>query len=158
MMSIQPESAFFWIIGYGNTDRQDDGIGPYVVERLDQAIKEREGIRTLALHQLGPEWVEDVRDAHTLILVDACQDWIEYGWQWVKIEPELRDISYLTHHLKPSFFVGLLHSLYQHCPESWLISIQGQDFGFGKGLSIEAQKRADKIISQIVQFVHNRKE
>jgi Ni,Fe-hydrogenase maturation factor len=34
-MSFSVKPLFdFWIIGYGNPQRRDDGIGPYIVKRL----------------------------------------------------------------------------------------------------------------------------
>jgi hypothetical protein len=34
----------------------------------------------------------------------------------------------------------------------WLVSVEGKDFGFGEGLSIDAREKADRASSEIVQF------
>jgi len=157
VLPVKPESSHFWVIGYGNTLRRDDGIGPYVVNRLNGILKHEKEIRTLALHQLGPDLVEELRWAKLVIFVDATTNEVDWGWQWIKVEPELRDLPYLTHYLTPQFLLGLLQSIYQQCPQTWLVSVHGQDFGFGKGLSLEAEKRAHGALSEIVQFISGNK-
>ena len=44
------------VIGYGNTLRQDDGVGPYVAERFEELGLP--GVRTLVEAQLSPEHAE----------------------------------------------------------------------------------------------------
>lgn len=153
MRAIEATSSQFWIIGYGNPQRRDDGIGPYVAGRVDKSLKHRKGIRILILHQLEPDLVEELRHASAIILVDAAINDLKGGWQWIKVEPELRDFHYLTHHFKPSFLLGLLQSLYQKCPQTWLISVQGDNFEFGEGLTPGAEKRAQRVVSEITKFI-----
>ncbi|MEM2983413.1 MAG: hypothetical protein QXH17_09670, partial [Candidatus Bathyarchaeia archaeon] len=53
------------------------------------------------------------------------------------------------------FILGLLKSIYRKMPRSWLISIQGEDFDFGEGLSVLAEERAEKVASGIYSFLEN---
>ena len=156
MPSIEAQSSPFWIIGYGNPQRRDDGIGPYVVSRLNGVLSQ-EKIHVLSLHQLDPDVIEGLQYAKIVILVDATMEKVEGGWQWVRIQPELGVLPYATHHLKPSFLLGLLQSVYHRCPLTWLVSVQGNDFGFGEGLTPEAEKRAQIVVSEIVKFLLNKK-
>jgi hypothetical protein len=34
----------------------------------------------------------------------------------------------------------------------WVVSVQGNDFGFGEGLSLEAQEKSERASAEIVQF------
>jgi hydrogenase maturation protease len=148
----KPELHSAWIIGYGNPHRKDDGIGPYVVEQLSRDLGDRLGITLRSLHQLDPVLAEEVQAAGLLILVDATVEPLERGLQWARVQPK-QDLPVCdTHHLQPEGLAGLLESLYQRSPEMWVVSVQGSDFGFGEGLSFEAQEKAQRASAEIVQF------
>ena len=142
-----------WIIGYGNPQRRDDGIGPYVANQLNTFLKHKKGVRILTLNQLEPDLVNKLRHAGIIIFVDATMDEVEGGWTWAKIEPELEILPHLTYYFKPSFFLGLLQSIYHICPPTWLVSVQGDDFEFGEELTREAEKRAQRVVSEINEFI-----
>ena len=142
-----------WIIGYGNCQRRDDGIGPYVANQLNIFLKNKKGVRILALNQLEPDLVNELRHANLIILVDATMDEAEGGWTWDKIEPELEILPHLTHYLRPSYLLGFLQSIYRICPPTWLVSVQGDDFEFGEELSRGAEKRAQRVVSEITEFI-----
>lgn len=156
MRLVDARSFKPWIIGYGNSQRRDDGIGPYVVGRLKKILKQQEGIAFRSLHQLEPELVEELQYATFIVFVDATVEELEGGWQWIEVEPNLREIPYLTHHCKPSYLLGLLRSLYHRCPKTWVVSVQADDLGFGGGLSPEAQSRAHKVVSALVNFAQGK--
>jgi len=153
MPSIEAPNSDCWIIGYGNSHRQDDGIGPYVVDRLDKAVKHIKKIRTVTLHQLEPELIEDLQHANIIIFIDATQDVIDNGLEWINVKPEFRGTFHVTHHFNPSFLLGLIHSFYQTYPETWLVTIQGTNFDFGENLTFRAKKRACRATSEILDFL-----
>ena len=152
MPAEKSESASTWIIGYGNPHRRDDGIGPYVVEQLSRDLGRETGIALRSLHQLDPVLAEELQGAEVVILVDATVKPLERGLLWTRVQPEQQVSPCGMHHLKPSILAGLLESLYQGSPTMWLVSVQGNDFGFGEGLSLEAQEKAERASSEIVQF------
>jgi hypothetical protein len=45
-----------------------------------------------------------------------------------------------------------MEALYGRWPATWLVSVQGGDFGFGEGLSLEAQEKAERASSEILDF------
>jgi hydrogenase maturation protease len=147
----KPELHSTWIIGYGNRHRRDDGIGPYVVERLSADLGKGTGVALRSLHQLDPVLVEEVQAAEILILVDATVEPLERGLRWTRVHAKPGDLCD-THHLRPSVFAGLLESLYHRSPAMWVVSVQGNDFGFGEGLTLEAQEKAERASSEIVRF------
>jgi len=152
VLAENPELHSAWIIGYGNLHRRDDGIGPYVVEQISRDLGRGTGIALRSLHQLDPVLAEELHGVEVLILVDATVEPLERGVRWTRIQPEQNLSPCGMHHLQPSVFAGLLESLYQHSPTMWLVSVQGNDFGFGEGLSLEAQGKAERASSEIVQF------
>jgi Ni,Fe-hydrogenase maturation factor len=128
----RPESASTWIIGYGNVYRRDDGIGPYVVQQLSHQLESTGKITFGSFHQLDPALAEELQEAEVLILVDATVEPLERGLRWTRVQPE--------------------QALYGRAPTTWLVSVQGEDFGHGEGLSLEAQEKAERASSEIVEF------
>jgi len=153
MMPGRAEPSELWIIGYGNPQRRDDGIGPYVVKKLFGMLGEKKGIRFRAVHQLDPALAEELQHADWMVFVDATVDRLENGWVWGEIQPESGAMPYTTHQMDPSFLLRILESAYHRSPRTWLASIQGEDFGFGEGLSPEAETRAEKAVSEIVKQI-----
>ena len=148
-----PCSHTSWIIGYGNPQRRDDGIGPFVVDRLKGVLKHKKEVGLLALHQLAADVVEELYEADRILFVDATVENLEGGRAWSRIYPETQLLPYLTHHIHPSYLLGLIQDLYHRSPPAWLVSIQGHDFGFGEGLSTVAEKSAEDVNGEILQFI-----
>jgi hydrogenase maturation protease len=147
-----PQPASIWVIGYGNAHRRDDGIGPYVVDRLSGEFQGASRMAFRSLHQLDPVLADDLRTADLIILVDATVEDLEGGVRWTKVRPGIEMSSRGTHRLTPSTLLGFLEAFYDRSPPTWLVSVQGTDFGFGTGLSLEAQAKADKASLEIAEF------
>jgi hydrogenase maturation protease len=143
----------FWIIGYGNPQRRDDGIGPYIVKRLQPLFEHRNDVHLLVLHQLEPDVIDVLKNAHTILFVDATVEMLAEGCHWAEIQPEIKALPCLIHQVSPSFILGLLQCLYRRNPTAWMISIEGTDFSFGSGLSADAHKKAEQVIGELTEFV-----
>jgi len=141
------------IVGYGNPQRRDDGTGCYVAESLGRLLEGRKEISIRALHQLDPVIAEELKAAEALIFVDATAEEVAGGSAWGVVRPQLDALPYVTHHVKPSYLLALLKHLYRKCPKTWLVSVQGDDFGFGEGLSPECEVRAKRAALEIASFV-----
>ncbi|MCF8110837.1 MAG: hydrogenase maturation protease [Desulfobacteraceae bacterium] len=153
MPEAQNNDSGILIVGFGNTQRKDDGVGPYVVKKLSDMIKPLAGIRFMHVSQLTIEMVEDFYAADVLIFVDATVDRLENGWRCVKMMPDLSQANFQTHHLSPGFLLGLLQALYQHSPMAWLVAVQGEDFGFGHEITPDARTRAEGAMGKIIETV-----
>ncbi len=146
-------SGGLWIIGYGNTGRRDDGCGFHVATRLEALLREQESITVRPMHQLDPTLAVELGEADQVVFVDASVENREKGVEWRKVLPEQDTLPLMTHHLKPSFLMGLVHAIEGVCPEAWLVSVQGEDFGIGEGLSPSTERRAEQVTEEIVSFV-----
>jgi len=147
----ESERSLPCIIGYGNPFRRDDGIGAFVAERVRTALGRK--ARVLTFHQLDPVVLDEVRDCDLVILVDATVENLGKGMRWRRVHPEGSGFSHTTHHFKPSLLLELLSSLHGREPETWLVSIQGDDFGHGEGLTRQARSRAARASREIAEFV-----
>jgi hydrogenase maturation protease len=133
-------------IGYGNPDRQDDGVAWHVLAGIANQL----GLETspswedplpsspeaeFAFYlQLTPELAEDLTAYERVCFVDAHTGNIPENVQLVDVTPEYQT-SPFTHHLAPEMLLSMCESLYQHTPEAILISARGYQFGFETELS-----------------------
>ncbi len=151
MDKTKPNTHQACVIGYGNPFRTDDGIGAFVAERLKAVLGH--GTRILTFHQLDPVVIDEVQDSDLVVFVDASEQRLRGGIQWGRLRPERPDFAYTTHHFKPSWLLNFLSSFNHRVPETWMVSIQGDDFGHGEGLSKGARARAVKACREIAEFI-----
>lgn len=153
MKPAKTDSLEILMIGYGNPSRQDDGIGPYIVDRLKRRLNNIPGIDFLTLHQLTIDLVETLRHYDFVLFIDATVEEIGDGFKFSKVDPEFGLSYYLTHYCNPSLLLGLVQSIYHRDPTIVEVAIQGDSFGFRQKLTSEATARAEKAISEIITFV-----
>lgn len=149
------------IIGYGNADRQDDGVAWHVLSalarRLGRAVPavpedgffpEGEAIDLWYDLQLMPEMSEDISQYDRLCFVDAHTGNIaeEILFQPVDASPAA---SAFTHHMTPAAVLALARSIYAKSPEAMLISIRGYHFGFARELSEETAALVPQAVERI---------
>ncbi len=123
------------VIGYGNTLRRDDGVGPGVAEAV--AALALPGVRTLACPLLTPELAESVSQARMVLFVDAAVD--------APREVQLRTLApaessqIMAHAASPATLLALARDVFGHAPEAWLITIPVEELGIGEEFSPLAQ-------------------
>ncbi len=141
------------VVGYGNRGRGDDGLGPHVVERLRRRLWGASGVGLVSVPFLAPEMAEDLAPAGEVIFVDATLERLPGGRCWTRIEPVQEASFCLTHSVSPGFLLNLIERLYQRRPEARLLSIQGDEFDHGSGLSLEAERRAREAVRELMEHL-----
>jgi hydrogenase maturation protease len=133
------------VIGYGNTLRRDDGVGPKVAEAV--AVLALPGVRTLACPLLTPELAEPVSQARVVIFVDAAVD----GPRKVLKRPlaPAGSSQVMAHAASPATLLSLARDVFGHAPEAWLITVPVQDLGIGD----EFSPLASRGIQNAVRYV-----
>jgi hydrogenase maturation protease len=150
------------VLGYGNVNRQDDGIGLYVINEIAQRLGHQpinpqdEGLLCLGesldltfVPQLVPELAEILASYDEVYLVDAHTGTYEEPIHWETLS-YVYTPSAFTHHMTPATLLAITAALYGRAPIGYLISVRGSHFGFGMGLSPEAQKLSQEAAEQIV--------
>jgi hydrogenase maturation protease len=123
------------IIGYGNTLRGDDGVGPKVAEAVEALSLP--GVRTLVCALLTPELAEPVSQVSAVVFVDAAVD--------APREVQMRRLAaagssqVMAHAASPATLLALARDVFGHAPEAWLLTIPVREFGVGEELSPLAQ-------------------
>ncbi|MBU2552597.1 MAG: hydrogenase maturation protease [Proteobacteria bacterium] len=147
------ESGACCLVGYGNPQRRDDGLGWYVVSNLARRLTTGGRVRCYLRRQLEPDLLDDLSGAGTVVLVDASAETIEGGWQWNRVLPRLDQVSYLSHLMAPGYFLALYGLLHGKTPRTWQVAIQGDDFEAGEGLSPSAEERALRVIAELAKLI-----
>jgi hydrogenase maturation protease len=141
------------VIGYGNPLRGDDSIGHLAAS--DVAARGLAHVRVLTVHQLTPELAEPLAEAALAVFVDATHDPWPDG---VCVRPvEAADSgacsASMSHVCDPPTLLALARSVYGRAPRSWQISVSGESFDFGRGLSRQAARGVSAAASTIVRIV-----
>ena len=142
------------VIGYGNPLRADDGLGWVVAQRLKTDLagdRSLGDVVVVAEHQLTPELAEPISRARIVVFVDA-----RAGHQPGRVEcsivaPTLEGAMAFSHDVDPPSLVQMARLLYGACPTAVVVSVDGDDFGYGTSLSPVVQA----AVPEIVQRVHD---
>lgn len=133
------------IIGYGNTLRGDDGVGPRVAEAIEKL--ELPNVRTLICQQLSPEHADAIARAVTVIFVDAAVD-APKQVQLRPLEPGPSS-QLIAHAADPRTMLALARDVFGHAPKAWWLTIPAVSLAFGEALTPEAQGGLHKAVEHI---------
>lgn len=155
------------IIGYGNTDRQDDGVGWHVLKYLGAKMGyqvsdepgetieiEDEKLDLLYILQIYPELAETISHYERVCFVDAHTADIPEAISWFKLEPEFEK-SPLTHHMSPKTVLSITSTIYGTTPEAVLVSIRGFCFQFHRTLSEQTAALTEVATERIWAWVNS---
>ncbi|MGD0261746.1 MAG: hydrogenase maturation protease [Verrucomicrobiota bacterium] len=133
------------VIGYGNTLRRDDGVGPRVADAV--AALALPGVRALACPLLTPELADPISRARVAIFVDAAVD--------APREVQLRKLApagssqVMAHAASPATVLALARDVFGHAPEAWWLTIPVEDLGMGEELSPLAQRGFELAVQEV---------
>ena len=99
------------VYGYGNPGRQDDGLGPALVGRLEE--ERIPGVATDSNYQLQIEDAVAVSESDTVIFVDAVVRG-EEPFTFTELEPSNEITLHDPHRCRPASVLALCHELYRH--------------------------------------------
>lgn len=144
-----PRGGALLVIGYGNTLRRDDGVGPKVAEAV--AALSLPEVGTLAIPQLTPELAEDIARADRVVFVDAAVDSPQVV-RFRKLTPA-KSSQIMAHAADPSTMLALARDVFGRAPEAWWLTIPVEDLGFGEELSALAKAGFETALGQIHELV-----
>jgi hydrogenase maturation protease len=155
------------VIGYGNPYCRDDGVGLYIINALrnewglaelqteDEGLEELgQPLGTLMLHQLVPEVAPLVSNYEVVVFVDAHMGIIPDDVRMIRVQEEYR-FHAVTHHMSPGLFLSMARQANGVSPSGYLVSVRGDDFQFGLGLSDACRRRADFAVQKILGLVQD---
>ncbi|MBN1219409.1 MAG: hydrogenase maturation protease [Anaerolineae bacterium] len=153
------------IIGYGNPNREDDGVAWHILQKLAAhfdmpltsavAIDEFDPNRYPHLVfelQLMPEMAELMAGYDDVCFVDAHTGAYPENVRVAPVGPAFQT-SPFTHHLTPESCLSLAQTLYGHVPHGLMVSVRGYSFGYKTELSPQTAVLADKAVNHIITWV-----
>ena len=158
------------IIGYGNIYCHDDGVALYIINRL----RKQSGIRELQpdedgldelgyffdsalFHQLVPELIPILTQYQKVVFVDAHRGTIPDDVRVVDVKEEF-GFHAVTHHMSPGMLLATARQTQRFAPVGHLVSVKGEDFDFGLGLSEPCRIRADSAAQTILELLNSKDE
>ena len=153
------------IIGYGNVYCHDDGVALYVINNLRKRLGLRDlqpdedgldelgqPIDTVLLHQIVPEVIPVIGQYQQVVFVDAHQGTIPEDVRVVRVKEEV-GFHAVTHHMSPGMLLAMARQTHHVAPEAYLVSVKGEDFDFGLGLSEACKLRAEMATQRILDLI-----
>lgn len=125
------------VYGIGNVGRQDDGLGPLLVEQLE-AGGAPPGVTLESGYQLSPEDALMLSTHATVLFVDAnaaADAPAPYSLQVVTPAPE---IAFSTHAMRMGEVLALCLRIYGWAPRAYALAIPGYAFEVNAPLSTQA--------------------
>ena len=160
-----PIEAELLDIGYGNSLRRDDGVGPRVAEAIEKL--HLPGVRTLVCQLLTPEFADAIARARRVIFVDAeIVPGSEFKVQssaipnpepvtpnrelirWRKLEPG-ETSQLMAHAADPRTMLALARDVFGHAPAAWWLTIPALHLGFGTDYSPETEAGFYTAVAEI---------
>lgn len=117
------------VLACGNPLREDDGVGWRLAAKLRGP-----GLDVRCVHQLGPELAEDVSRAEAVLFLDAREGGEPGAVEIEDLSPAAEGPG-LSHALSPRALLLCAERLYGRAPSAALLTVAGERFGHGEGLS-----------------------
>jgi hydrogenase maturation protease len=156
------------IIGYGNPNREDDGVGWHIAQKLAAhfntpiapVLAAAEFDPAAQPHlvftlQLTPEMSEPLAEYDAVCFVDAHTGAYDEEVRVAAVTPNYQ-ASPLTHHLTPETCLVLAQTLYGRAPIGLLVSVRGYQFGYSTELSPKTAALAEKAVERITAWVRQK--
>lgn len=149
------------MLGYGNPDRQDDGVAWHILRALavklglpaPSSYEDEFPINDLLdfafTLQLTPEMSEDISAYESVCFVDAHTGDIPQPVRMLEVQSEFQR-SPFTHHLTPQSLLALCATIYSRQPKAALLSIRGYRFLFDRELSPETAALVEPAVELIL--------
>jgi hydrogenase maturation protease len=150
MSKPQPpaDEARVLVIGYGNTLRGDDGVGPRVAEAVGRLGLP--GVRVLVCPLLTPELADPISRVEKVIFVDAAVD-APKEVQWRELKPG-ESSQIMAHAADPRTMLALARDVFDRVPQAWWLTIPAVDLGFSEDFSPGVQRDFAVALKMIQTF------
>lgn len=141
------------ILGYGNSLRSDDGVGPRAAAALQSELSSPD-LLVIAARQLTPEMAEAVARSSQVLFLD-CSHTGDGGE--IRCEKIGRDPDYwpgtLSHDLLPAALLELARRYFQAEPEAWLLTMTGANFDLGEHFSAVVEAAYGSYLDRVREWV-----
>jgi len=155
------------VIGFGNLDRQDDGVAWHILASLAKRLGRNPDNSTqedyefggsapelVFVLQLTPELSEKIAQVDQVCFVDAHTGSVPEELHAVPLTIEFQN-SPFTHHMTPETCLALANALYGNAPPALLVSVRGYEFGFSRSLSTQTQALVNPAVDRVWDWLED---
>jgi len=150
----------YLVIGYGNTLRGDDGLGPYIAKSLNDMIgQDGVDIHTLTVPQLDVILVSQISKADIVIFVDARVDDSEELVKVERIEPLSGPLPlfHSSHTMTIPVLLSFALDWYEAKLIGYVVMPKGYDFSINEAISEKARIAAELAKDKIIGIIESHK-
>ncbi len=156
------------ILGYGNQDRQDDGVAWHILVdirkklgfsnpfSIDETFDTDDDLVFVFQLQLTPEIAEEISSFDRICFLDAHTGAVNEDVHFEHLSPKYQH-SPLTHHLTANSLLSILQTLTCKTPEAILISVRGQEFGYSTELSEKTKLLVAQASQKVIDWINQLK-
>lgn len=147
------------IFGIGNPGRGDDGLGPALIDRLNNSQTHTEFGNSVCVWELQCEFryqlnIEDayaIKDLDIVVFADAATS----GEEAAVLEEAFPSdaIAFTTHRMSPAAVLALCHELFGRIPKAYILSIRGHHWDIGEGLSPQGAENLEQALDLLREFL-----
>jgi hydrogenase maturation protease len=124
------------VLGYGNPSRGDDGLGPRLVETLEEAAIA--GVDFEVGFQLAIEDAATMSEYGRVLFVDADVSG-PAPFRAVPIGPS-ETLEFTSHDVSAQTVLAICEESFGASPAAWMLAVRGYEFGFSEELSAGAEE------------------
>lgn len=139
------------VVGIGNPGRQDDGLGPLIVDQVEREFGSK--LTAEVDYQLSIEHAEALSKHDRVLFVDADTKAPE-PFRARRLAPSA-DIAFTSHLMAPESVLALCEEAFQSVPETVLVGVRGYEYGISEGLTPGAASNSDKALDYIRLLIRN---
>jgi len=143
-------------IGYGNILKQDDGLGPQIIQRLQaESFAGQETVTYLDVPQLDIDLTEMLANVRLSIFIDARMDDQQELVIVNQIEPaeEQVDYAHSTHTMDIPSLLQITQELYARVPLCYIVLPKGFSFEIGDDLTEQGKLAAAAAVDAVTQLI-----
>lgn len=148
------------IIGVGNEDRHDDGLGIVIARQLKEIVQP--GVTVIEARREAMELLESWKDTEKVIMIDAVNGTGKVGKVYrfsANKDPLPRNFSnYSTHTFSLDQVIELARNLNGLPPELIIFGVQGKNYKVGRGLSKELNGSIKHVVSLMLEEAQHIKQ
>lgn len=142
------------VVGYGNPHRADDGVGYRAALEYLARNSDRGNIHVIAEETLKPDVVAEMAEANLVVFLDGSNTHGEPGSIWrQEVLPDETVDGVLAHPLTPAIALKACRVIYHRAPETVLLCVKGENYGFGSRVSPVVEKALPELMRRLDEIV-----
>ena len=136
------------VYGIGNVGRQDDGVGPLLVDQV-AARGVPDGVTLDSGYQLVPEDALLLSTHAVVLFVDASVDAATRHPYGLDVVTPASGVAFTSHALSPGALLSLCQRLYGARPDAWVLTLPAREFEVNAAPGDEAARCLAQAVDDV---------